>query len=247
MLGTYISFEWLKLKRQKTWILIIMVPFISVLLGIGNFLGNYDVLMDEPTDNAWLEIWTQITLFYGILFLPIASGIYAAIVCRTDHLNGGWKLQFSLPIQRNIIYFSKLIVVLFLILMMQFTLLVFCLIGGAIVNIHDPIPWGFMFSAIFLSWLGTFSLCSIQLWLSYKIKSFGIPLSINIILSLMVFAAYSSQWGMFYPWAQPAFAISSPQESPVDSLPLFIGGIVITFIICVTLIGFRFNKSELKA
>jgi len=246
MLKTYVGFEWFKLKRQKVSLLLIIVPLISVLLGIGNFFGNYDVLMDQPDDNAWLEMWTQITLFYGILFLPISSGIFAALVCRTDHLNGGWKLQFALPVSRSIIYWAKLIVILSLVLIMQLILLVCCLIAGKIAGIDDTIPIGFMLGAILLSWLGTFSLCAIQLWLSYRIKSFGIPLSINIVLALMVFAAFASKWGMLYPWAQPAFAIAAPQESPVESMPLFIASIVIIFGVLVTLISARFGKSDLK-
>lgn len=246
MLKTYIGFEWLKLKRQKIGLLLIIVPLVSVMLGIGNFFGNYSVLMDQPDDNAWLEMWTQITLFYGILFLPISSGIFAALICRTDHLNGGWKLQFALPVARSIIYWAKLIVILTLVLIMQIILLVCCLIGGKVAGIDDTIPIGFMIGAILLSWLGTFSLCAIQLWLSYRIKSFGVPLSINVVLALMVFAAFTSKWGMLYPWAQPAFAIAAPQESPIQSMPIFIISIVVTFVILAAWISNRFGKGELK-
>ncbi|MEH7490555.1 ABC transporter permease, partial [Priestia megaterium] len=191
MFRDYLMFEWFKLKRQKVWILLMVVPFISVILGLASFLGNYEVLMDKKGDNAWLESWTQITLFYGMLLLPISSGIYAAMVCRTDHLNGGWKLQFSLPISKSTIYLSKLTIILLLILLMQLFLVLFYLIGGTIIHIDNPVPVTFILSAILLSWLGTFSLSAIQLWLSFKIKSFGIPLGINIFLSFLVFAAYT--------------------------------------------------------
>lgn len=246
MFRDYLMFEWFKLKRQKIWILLMVVPFISVILGLASFLGNYDVLMDEKGDNGWLESWTQITLFYGMLFLPISSGIYAAMVCRTDHLNGGWKLQFSLPISKGIIYLSKLTIILLLILLMQLFLVLFYLIGGTIIHIDNPIPVTFILSAILLSWLGTFSLSSIQLWLSFKIKSFGIPLGINIFLSFLVFAAYTSKWGMLYPWAQPSFAISTPDESPIQSYPLFISIVFITFLIFVLITSFRFKRADLE-
>lgn len=242
----YISFEIFKLKRQKIWILIIAVPLLSVLLGYGNFIGNYDVLMDRPEDNAWFEAWTQITLFYGIIFLPVSSGIFAALVCRTEHLNGGWKLQFSLPFPKQTIYLSKLFVVLSLIFFMQMFLFLFNILGGKLLGINDPIPWLFLFTAVFISWIGTFTLSTIQLWLSFKIKSFGIPLGINIVLSLLVFAAYTSKLGMLYPWAQPAFAISSPDESPIDSMPIFIGVVIITFLFSVTTASIRFSKSDLE-
>lgn len=246
MLFDYISFEFFKLKRQKIWLLIIIVPMISVLLGFGNFIGNYDLLMDKVDDNAWLESWTQITLFYGILFLPISSGLFAAMVCRTEHLSGGWKLQFSLPIPRKTIYLSKLLIVLSLILIMQLVLITFYLIAGRILNIESPIPWLFLLTAIFISWIGTFTLSTIQLWLSFKIKSFGIPLGINIMLSLFVFGAFSSKLGMFYPWAQPSFAISAPDESPVESMPVFIIVIILTFLLSVTFTTFKFNKNDLE-
>lgn len=247
MILDYISFEWFKLKRQKIWLLVLIVPLVSVLLGIANFFGNYDVLMDKPEDNAWLEAWTQVTLFYGILFLPIASGIYAAIVCRTEHLNGGWKLQLSLPVPRTMVFLSKLFVVLFLILLMQFSFVLFYIIGGLITKFQEPIPWSFICTAMLLSWIGTFSLSSIQLWLSFKVKSFSIPLGINVVLSLLVFAAYTSRWGMFYPWAQPSFAISAPEESPIDSLPIFISIVMTTFVITVVLAISKFKRSDLEA
>ncbi|MDQ0300221.1 hypothetical protein J2S78_002668 [Salibacterium salarium] len=201
--------------------------------------------MNKADDNAWLEAWTQVTLFYGIIFLPISSGLFAAFVCRTEHLSGGWKLQFSLPIPKKTIYLSKLFIVLAFILMMQIILIAFFLIGG-LINIDSTIPWSFLLSAVILSWVGTFTLATVQLWLSFKIKSFGIPLGINVILSLLVFAAYSFRAGMFYPWAQLAFAISSTDESPVDSMPIFTLVITITFLLSFVVSTYTFSKSELK-
>ncbi|MBM7702376.1 ABC transporter permease [Metabacillus iocasae] len=247
MFKDYLMFEWLKLKRQKIWMLVLAVPLISVILGFSSFLGNYEVLMDKKDDNGWLEAWTQITLFYGMLFLPISSGIYAALVCRTDHLSGGWKLQFSLPLSKTMIYLSKLTVILLLIFLMQLFLVLFYIVGGFIIHIENPIPVTFIVFAILLSWLGTFSLSAIQLWLSFKIKNFGIPLGINIFLSFLVFGAYTSKWGMLYPWAQPSFAISTPDESPIDSYPVFISAVVITFFIFVAMTSFRFKRADLES
>lgn len=243
----HIMFEWFKLKRQKIWLIILIVPLLSVLLGYGNFLGNYEVLMDKADDNAWLEAWTQITLFYGIFFLPISSGILAALVCRTEHLNGGWKLQLTLPISKTRMFISKLVVVVSLTLLLQLSLVFFFLIGGKMIEIQHIIPWSFIFTAVFFSWLCTFTLSTIQLWLSYKIKSFGIPLSINIVLSLLVFAAYTDKIGIFYPWAQPSFAIAAPEESAIESFPMFISAVLITFIITLALAVLKFRRSSLKS
>lgn len=237
-------FEVSKLKRQKIWLLILFIPLVSVVLGLGNFLGNYEVLMDKPTDNGWLEAWTQITLFYGLIFLPVLSGIYAALVCRTDHLNGGWKLQFSFPISRYTIYFSKFIVVISLIFFTQLVLLLIYLIGGTMV-IDDPIPFGFLFQAMLLSWIGTFSTVAFQLWLSYKIKSFSIPLGINLGLAIFVFVAYTLEYGFIFPMAQPAFAMAAPDEGRVDSILMLVLTMLLTLIIIAPLASWRFNKEEL--
>lgn len=43
----------------------------------------------QPGDNAWIEAWTQVALFMGPFVLPILVGIYAAFVCRGEHVGGG--------------------------------------------------------------------------------------------------------------------------------------------------------------
>ncbi|MBU5483425.1 ABC transporter permease [Clostridium sp. MSJ-11] len=244
MLSNIFSSEILKIRRLRVWIVIILGSIIAVVLALTNFFNNYDIFM-QPGDNPWLEAWTQVDIFMGSFILPILSGIYTALVCRTEHIGGGWKQILSLPISRSKTYICKFLLSASLMAITQFILLTLFLILGHLTGIKSDIPWLTLVVFGFRGWLASFPLIAIQLIFSFHWDNFGIPIAVNIVFTLPSLFIVNTKLGQFYPWAQPMLAMSPPDESPISSIPVFYLMLLITFALSM-LIGIRnFNRKDI--
>lgn len=245
LIKTMVSIEYMKLKRQWLWPVVIIVPLVSCLLGYNNFFTYQDILVQKD-DNEWTEAWTQASLFYGMIMLPILSGFYCSLSCRNENAAGGWKQMLALPPSRVIIYIAKMIIILFFVLVTQLVLIWEFVITGLLLGLQDSIPWLFLFKVLVLGFIAVCALVAIQLWMTSQIKSFVTPIAINVALTLLAFIAVGTEWGNFYPWAQPTLAMSSPDEIGINSL-LFFLSINLVILSLTTILGVvTFNEKDIN-
>ena len=86
MLRHAVAAEGRKLKGSCIWLAFLFLPAFSVFVGCANFSMNREILTNE-----WQSLWTQVSLFYGDLFLAVLLSIYAAYAWRLEHLNHNWN------------------------------------------------------------------------------------------------------------------------------------------------------------
>ncbi|MED3645930.1 ABC transporter permease [Halalkalibacterium halodurans] len=234
--------EWLKLRRQFLWVIILFVPIAGVLLGTFSYVDSYDLLVDG--ENEWYAFWTQITFFYGLFIFPILAGIYAAFICRSEHQNGGWKHLLSLPVSRFQLFFAKLFTLYTLLFLTQVILFVTAILIGMQVNESTNIPLSFLVGATAFGWIATFPLAMIQLWMSINTRSFAIALGINITFVLGSLVTMIVGIEQFYPWAHPSIAMGSPEEVNISKNGIF-NIITLYFIILSSFFIFKFQRKEI--
>lgn len=235
--------ERLKLKRSKLWLLYLIGPLLGVFLAYINFFKNYELFM-QPGDNAWIEAWTQVALFMGPFVLPILVGIYTALVCRSEHVGGGWKQLLALPIKHSEIFLGKFLTVVKMVVITMIILLIFFIGFGYVKGVEGSLPiftiFGFMIRGI----LACLPLILLQLIISIKAKTFGIPLAVSIVFTLPAIIVASTPLGQIYPWTQPMLAMSPEDESPIQSYFLFYTLLIGTFIVLL-IYGLRnFTKRD---
>ncbi|MES9739583.1 ABC transporter permease [Peribacillus frigoritolerans] len=222
--------ERLKLKRSKLWILYLIGPLLGVLLAYTNFFKNYDLFM-SPGENPWVEAWTQVALFMGPFVLPIMVGIYAALVCRGEHAGGGWKQLLALPIKHSDIFLGKFLTVARMVVITMLILIIFFVTFGYMKGMEGGLPiitiLGFMIRGIF----ACLPLILLQLIISIRAKTFGIPLAVSIVFTLPAIIIASTPLGQIYPWTQPMLAMSPEDESPIQSYFLFYTLLIGSFIV----------------
>ncbi|WP_195575877.1 ABC transporter permease [Paenibacillus sp. 1001270B_150601_E10] len=235
--------ERLKLKRSKSWLLYLIGPLLGVSLAYINFFKNYDLFM-QPGDNAWIEVWTQAALFMGPFVLPILVGIYSALICRGEHVGGGWKQLLALPVKRSDIFLGKFLTVVRMVIITMLTLFVFFIGFGYIKGVEGNLPLFTILGYIIKGILACLPLILLQLIISIRAKTFGVPLAVSIVFTLPALIVASTPLGQIYPWTQPMLAMSPEDESPIQSYFLFytlLGG---TFTILL-LYGLRsFSKRD---
>mgnify|MGYP003575952266 CR=1 FL=1 len=92
--------------------------------------------------------------------------------------------------------------------------------------------------------LACLPLLLIQLIISLRSKTFGIPLAVSIALTIPAIIVASTPLGQFYPWTQPMLAMSPIDESPIESYFLFYCLLIGTFMLFLAF-GLRsFSKQD---
>jgi len=199
--------EWNKIRKSSIWIPVLVAPLITIMAGIlmtSHGLGHQDGKMSQ-----WQSMYHTIFPIYAILFLPLLAGILASIVCRCEHVSGGWKQLLALPVSRTSVYAAKLLYVLLLLALAQLLVLAGILfIGFVLLHIQDPVPWLVLFKSLAGGWVATIPLAALQLWVSTWWKSFGAQFAVNVIMTIPAIAVvHSSTYGPFYLWVQPMLAM----------------------------------------
>ncbi|WP_244444952.1 ABC transporter permease [Oceanobacillus jeddahense] len=243
MLKNILYVERLKLKRSKLWLLYVIGPLLGVFLAYINFFKNYDLFM-QPGDNEWIEVWTQVALFMGPFVLPILVGIYTALVCRSEHVGGGWKQLLAMPINYSVIFLGKFLTVVKMVIISMVILLVFFIGFGYINGIEGSLPLFTIVEFIVRGILACLPLILLQLTISISSKTFGVPLAVSIVFTLPAIIVASTSLGQIYPWTQPMLAMSPEDESPIQSYWLFYSLVIGTFFALLLYGLWNFSKRD---
>ncbi|MDQ0060686.1 ABC transporter permease [Paenibacillus harenae] len=196
--------EWIKLRRSVVWLLAAVSPLFVAVIGM--------VELEKEADFPWVAVLSIASALHAMLFLPLLVGIFSALVCRYEHASGGWKQMLSLPVSRMQVYAVKLGMVMLLIAVTQLLLLLFVLLLGFMKGFGGDIPWSLLMKSMLGGWVACLPLAALQLFVSIAFHSFATPLAVNVILTLPnMLIVNSSQYGPYYPWAQPMLAMM-PRE-----------------------------------
>ena len=166
MLRRCITAEWIKLRHSRMWMILIILPFISVLIGCFNFYMNQGVLNKE-----WYSLWSQVSLFYGEFFFPILIAIFCAYMWRLEHFNKNWNMIMTAPISATSIFFSKFIVVGVLLILVQGLFFLFYFLGGKLLGLNSELPVELL-GWILRGWISALTISTLQLALSMRIPKF---------------------------------------------------------------------------
>lgn len=198
--------EWLKLKKTAIWLLAPISPLIAVLAGAAE--GNR-----SDIDSPWLLLLGVMAGMHAWLFLPMLNGIFAALICRYEHVGGGWKQLLALPVSRTKLYIVKYVSVMMLIGLTQAIFLAVYLAAGAFLGLSSPVPWEELFRSVLGGWVACLPLAALQLIVSTAWPSFAAPLAVNVIFTIPnILIVNSAEYGPYYPWAQPLLAMMPFQE-----------------------------------
>ncbi|MBW4085309.1 ABC transporter permease [Paenibacillus sp. S150] len=227
-----LSAERLKMSKSHIWLLVIGSPAVAVLLGA---LAN---MQEDGQPVTWEVLLSVMSLIHAMLFLPVLSGVFAALICRAEHADGGWKLLLALPVTRTSVYLAKYTMVMVLLAAVQLLFFAVLLGVGLLRGVDAPVPWALLLSSIFGGWLACLPLAALQLAVSQSWNSFGAPLALNVSLTIPnILIANSVTYGPYYPWVQPMLAMSpfggdrfGAFNLPIQSLMIVVFGSLALFL-----------------
>ncbi|WP_151735654.1 ABC transporter permease [Paenibacillus tengchongensis] len=231
-----LSAERLKMSRSYLWILLLISPAISVVIG-----ALADVTEGTTSGITWQILLGVMAMAHSMLFLPVLAGIFAALICRSEHSDGGWKQLLALPVTRGAVYLAKFATILLLLAAVQLLFLAALLGVGLFRGAEGPVPWGTLASSIFGGWFACLPLAALQLAVSQRWTSFGAPLALNVSFTIPnMLIANSADYGPYYPWLQPMLAMAPMSyygdESfgafnlPLETLMIVVAGSLVLFL-----------------
>lgn len=192
--------ERLKMAKSGVWMLTLVSPVIAILPGF--MAGRRGEAL------TWELLNSVMALMHAMLFLPVLTGIFAAMLCRYEHQDGGWKQVLSLPVTRCSLYLAKFMMIVILLGTVQLLYLAAVLTVGWFRE-AGPVPVIPLLQGVFGGWFACLPLAALQLAVSQYWSSFGAPLALNVSLTLPnILIANSATYGPFYPWVQPMLAMS---------------------------------------
>ncbi|MFD0617434.1 ABC transporter permease [Paenibacillus sp. GCM10027629] len=232
--------ERLKLSRSPIWILVLVSPLISLIIGL---MASLD---DTPALIHYVQLQSVVFTLHAMLLLPILTGIFSAFVCRYEHSGGGWKSLLCLPVSRTGLFMAKFSIVVLLLAVTQLLMLASLAASVSFHNIPGGMNWELTLPAIISGWVACLPLAALQLWVSIGWSSFAAPLAINVALTLPnMLIVNSAQFGPYYPWAQPSLAMLTHSEMDFGAFTLPIENILIT-ITCSFILFFIGGLLHLK-
>lgn len=226
-----LSAECMKIAGFRTWLLILLSPLISLPIGA---LSD----MQEDRVITWQVLLSTMSAVHALLFLPVLSGLFAALICRNEHSDGGWKQLLALPVTRTSVYFAKYALIVALLGAVQLLFLAGVLGVGWYRGAEGGVPWGLLLNSLFGGWFACLPLAALQLAISQGWSSFGAPLALNVCFTIPnMLIANSSTYGPYYPWVQPVLAMSPFGEErfgafnlPLESLMIVVAGSLLLFL-----------------
>jgi hypothetical protein len=114
--------EWLKKKRSLgSWLIVVGALFTPGIIVAARMLHRSKLPALYAASDFWTSYWRSSWESMAIFFLPMAAILMTSLIVQIEHRNNAWKQVNTTPVSLTTIYFSKLAVVL--VLMVEFFLL----------------------------------------------------------------------------------------------------------------------------
>lgn len=243
MLRRCVCAEWMKLRHSYIWMILMILPVVSVLIGSANFYMNQGVLTKK-----WYSLWSQVGLFYGEFFFPILIAICCAYMWRMEHHNKNWNMIMTAPVSKTGIFLAKLIVVGGLMIFVQILIFILYFLGGKLVGITDELPKE-LFGWLFRGWIAALTISALQLALSMRIRSFAAPIGIGLCAAFLGLGMYVVHLGFLFPHSLLTIGMGVLSQTGLSAGERLIFMLMnLSYIAAISIVAIhRMRKSDVEA
>ena len=181
-----ITNDLLKFKRSHMWAVVVLVPLIAVGIGAGNYSANAETL-----SAGWDSYFSQIMLFYGLLFCTAGIAVLSAYAWRVEHRGHNWLTMLTSTRSTGSLVAAKIAAISVVAATMHAVLVVLALAVGLVLGVPGEIPV-YLLAAAFLSLAPMVAVAAWQSLFSMVIRNFAAPIGIGVVASLISFGALAS-------------------------------------------------------
>lgn len=208
----YIQAEFIKLKFPPIWWLIgATVLSISILIYFAHY--NDVESISAIGKNPWYKIWSStIGIFSIFMKVPFLVLLLSAAIFIENH-NNTWKYQYTAPVTRVSVIFTKLISIILLITLTYILLAVCIFMVAYSLNYifpetefsYYPIDFTTYSHKSFLTLINSLGIIGIQFFLCMRFKGFLVPAAIGIVAFIMalIVGITNTPVSQYFPYAYP--------------------------------------------
>jgi len=168
--------ELTKLRRSSLWIIAAVLPVLAVVTGTVNYGNNQGML-----SSGWVPFWSQVVLFYGMLFMSMGVAVLASAAWRMEHRGHNWNLLLTTPAHPSTITGVKIVALIAMVAVMQAVLLVLVfLLGTFFLGLDGPLPWE-QGAVSLLAVVAAMPVVALQSLLSMLTRSFVAPVALGLL------------------------------------------------------------------
>lgn len=205
----YFVAEWSKLRKIQLLSIGLIFLGLASFIGLGIYFANREVLIEGTQDKV---LWGQLTFYYSqILYAPMLA-IFVVLSLAPEFDRKTLELLRSNAVSIHKLLVSKMFVLSFFVLAIQFLLLVIYSSGLKAAQLSLSLPEFFLpIKWVGLSLLGSIPLLLIQTYIYAKTRQLGHSVGISAIGSMggFVLLFINDNLTQFYPYSQPMIALRS--------------------------------------
>jgi len=237
--------EFFKLRRTLALWTSLLVPLLVTVMttALGLSRGTGARFLAEQV-SPW-DGMTGVTLsLWCLVGLPLFVALMTALLAGLEHREHAWRRLFALPIPRWTIYVSKLLVGGSLLCLSSCILIVGMALEGLLIHtlrpdlrLTLPIPWDLLLLRTLSFTVASTLLLAVQTWVAIRWRSFVVALGLGIggsvttvVLRNVNESSSFAPVARFFPWSQPYFAFTYPQQSIF--VVAILGGVLIAALGC---------------
>lgn len=208
-----ISAELSKLKYAPIiWLCLFVLTIVTAIVFASSYLDQSNIV--QLGRNPWDRHLLASLGIYGVMILtPFTVMLISTAVFIENH-SRAWKYIYSTPRSRSHIFYSKLLAIVFLIVVVSLVILLLNILCAYVLDFLLPeiefryfeIGLTSILSAylhVFISLLGVIG---IQYFLSLRFKGFLVPMSFGIIAFIVgiIIGSMNKPLALFYPYSYPS-------------------------------------------
>jgi hypothetical protein len=240
-LARALSAETLKTKRTLALVLAFLTPLAMAFLELA-ICFQYGKRMYRVGGDAWMTLIGHTAMIWAMLMLPLFVTLQMGLLGAMEHNNRTWKQIYALPTPRWVVYLAKQIIGTGIIGLSMIVLALMTVGVGLVGRVLLPqlgfdaaIPWTNLIKCFSMSFLATFLIISIHLWISMRWSSFVLAMGAGIVATVFGVVVMGTKWERFDPWTMPGVVANSIIEAEPYGISLaigVIGGILVACIGC---------------
>ena len=201
--------EWIKKRRSlASWIVLVGGFFTSIIIIVARLIQPKGLETLYLSEQFWQTHWKSSWESMAIFLLPLGVILATSLITQLEFKNNTWKQLHTLPLNFTTIFFSKLAVIV--VMLLQFFLLfnigiflsaiVPCLLIPKIPFPQAPIPYLEFLRENALYLICCLPILAIQYLISLRFKNFLVPVGTGFIFWVGALSALSWKFGYLIPY-----------------------------------------------
>ena len=221
--------EWLKRKRSMaSWLVIAGSFFTPAIVVVARLVRHDQLPRIYAAAGFWNELWQSSWESMAIFFLPIGAILAASLIAQIEFKNNAWKQVHALPLSRATIYFTKLSIVL--VMMLQFFLLfnvaiylsavVPYLLASGVPYPPAPLPWVRFLREDALYFIDCLPIVAAQYLISLRYRNFLVSIGAGFLIWVGALGALPWKFGCVVPYIYPMLNYLKNNGTGKAAIPL---------------------------